>query len=155
MICKKIGIDFHGVLNTNPLFFQSFCNLILANNGEVYIISGGPHEEILRFLDTWQIKFTNVWCIYDYFDAKNEVMFLPDGSFHVEDEAWNAAKGIYCFQNNISVMIDDSLVYGKYFSTPYCLYDEYGKKGKLFGKTIDFSANPALSLRKITKILNS
>jgi len=155
MICKKIGIDFHGVLNTNPLFFQSFCNLILANDGEVYIISGGPHDEILRFLDTWQIKFTNVWCIYDYFDAKNEVMFLPDGSFHVEDKAWNAAKGIYCFQNNISVMIDDSLVYGKYFSTPYCLYDEYSKKGKLFGKTIDFSANPALSLMKITKILNS
>lgn len=155
MICKKIGIDFHGVLNTSPLFFQSFCELILANEGEVYIISGGPHAAILQFLDVWQIKFTKVWCIYDYFEAKDEIMFLPDGSFHVEDEAWNAAKGNYCFRNNINVMIDDSLIYGKYFTTPYCLYDEYSKKGKLLGKTIDFSADPAQSLERIMKILDS
>ena len=153
MICKKIGIDFHGVLNNNPLFFKEFCDCSVKQGFEIHIISGGPKETIEKFLTLHKIQYTAVWCIFDYFDAKSEVEFLPDGSFHVDDEKWDSAKAEYCRCNDICVQIDDSLVYGRYFTTPYCLYDEYKKSGELSGKTIDFSASPEKSLREILSAL--
>lgn len=149
MICNKIGVDFHGVINTNPMFFKKFCELAIKQNIEVHIVSGGPREDIIEFLTLHQIKYDYLWCIYDYFEAKEEVVYGSDGSFHVEDEAWNEAKALYCRQNNINVQIDDSLIYGKYFTTPYCLYDEHKKSGVLNGKVIDFCVSAQNSLDDI------
>lgn len=152
MTCKKIGVDFHGVINSNPFFFGKLCALAEEQGHEIHIISGGPKEYIEKFLALHKIKYTALWCIFDYFDAKNEVEFLPDGSFHVDDTAWDSAKGEYCRRNEICVHIDDSLVYGDYFTTPYCLYNERGKQGILKGQTLDFSDTPEEILRNI-KIL--
>ena len=153
MICKKIGVDFHGVINASPLFFKEFCGLVKSQGTEVHIISGGPRETIEKFLRQQQIEYDRLWCIFDYFDAENEVEFLPDGSFHVDDEAWDSAKAEYCRLNEIGLQIDDSTVYGRYFTTPYCLYDERSKKGLLNGIIIDFSGSAAESVEKLADLL--
>ena len=154
MVCKKIGIDFHGVLNSNTQFFKDFCAYVAEHGFEIHIISGGPKETIEKFLTLHKIQYTAVCCIFDYFDAKSEVEFLPDGSFHVDDEKWDSAKAEYCRRNDICVQIDDSTIYGRYFTTPYCLYDEHKKSGKLSGSTIDFSLSAEKSMRKILSVLN-
>ena len=155
MICKKIGVDFHGVININPDFFKEFNDFALSQGHEIHIISGGPRDTIEKFLALHKIKYTVLWCIFDYFDAKNEVEFLPDGSFHVDDVAWDSAKGEYCRRNGICVHVDDSRIYGKYFTTPYCLYDEYGRYGILNGATIDFSDSAGACLKQIMLICDN
>ena len=51
----KIGVDFHGVINTKPDFFREFCREALKFGLEVYIISGGPRETILAYLPNFGV----------------------------------------------------------------------------------------------------
>ncbi|HBO50024.1 MAG TPA: hypothetical protein DD619_04485, partial [Alphaproteobacteria bacterium] len=115
---SKIGVDFHGVINTRPDFFREFCREALKIGMEVYIISGGPRETILAYLNQYRISYTKLWCIYDYYEQRHQVEFYDDGSFHVADELWNKAKAEYCKEQNICVHIDDSAIYGREFATP-------------------------------------
>jgi len=150
----KIGLDYHGVINTNSDFFREFCDLLRKQKAEIHIISGGPRETIGEFLKLHQIKYDKIWCIYDYFNAREEVKILPDGSFHVDDYKWNAAKGEYCSKQGISLQIDDSQIYGKYFKTPYCLYDEQNCSGNLSGYFIDFSTSAENCWQQILSALS-
>lgn len=145
---SKIGVDFHGVINTRPDFFREFCREALKIGLEVYIISGGPRETILAYLNQYRIPYTKLWCIYDYYEQRHQVEFYDDGSFHVADELWNKAKAEYCKEQNICVHIDDSAIYGREFATPYCRYDEQANSCVLNGKQI-YLANPAQALSQI------
>lgn len=144
----KIGVDFHGVINTKPDFFREFCRAALKIGLEVYIISGGPRETILAYLNQYQIPYTKLWCIFDYYEQRHQVEFYDDGSFHVDDELWNKAKAEYCKEQNICIHIDDSVIYGREFATPYCRYDEKTNSCVLKGKQI-YLANPAQALSQI------
>ncbi len=121
---KKISFDFHGVINKAPDFFKTMANLAKTAGYEVYIVSGGPREYIEKYLAQHQIKYDNLWCIFDYFDAKEKIAVAADGSFHIDDLAWNEAKGKYCAREKICLHIDDSLIYGRYFTTPYVRFEE-------------------------------
>lgn len=124
---KKVSIDFHGVVNSNPEFFSSFLGLMKAKNIEVYITSGGPHKFIARYLNMHNIPYDRIWCIFDYFNAREKVEIAADGSFHIDDKLWNSAKGKFCERENIDLHIDDSIVYGRYFKTPYVRFDTLGQ----------------------------
>lgn len=144
----KIGVDFHGVINTKPDFFREFCRAALKFGMEVYIISGGPRETILAYLNQYQIPYTKLWCIFDYYEQRHQVEFYDDGSFRIDDELWNKAKAEYCKEQNICIHIDDSAIYGREFVTPYCRYDEKANSCVLNGKQI-YLANPAQALSQI------
>lgn len=144
----KIGVDFHGVINTKPDFFREFCRAALKFGLEVYIISGGPRETILAYLNQYQIPYTKLWCIFDYYEQRHHVEFYDDGSFRIDDELWNKAKAEYCKEHNICIHIDDSVIYGREFATPYCRYDEQSNSCVLNGKQI-YLANPAQALSQI------
>ena len=144
----KIGVDFHGVINAKPDFFREFCREALKIGLEVYIISGGPRETILSYLNQYQIPYTKLWCIFDYYEQRHQVEFYDDGSFHVDDELWNKAKAEYCKEHNICIHIDDSVIYGREFATPYCRYDEKANSCVLNGQQI-YLANPAQALSQI------
>ena len=65
---------------------------------------------------------------------------LADGGFHVDDILWDSAKANYCKVKKIDLHIDDSPIYQRYFSTPYCLFDGKSNQGMLDGKvSLDFS----------------
>lgn len=144
----KIGVDFHGVVNTKPDFFREFCRAALKIGLEVYIISGGPRETILAYLNQYQIPYTKLWCIFDYYEQRHQVEFYDDGSFRIDDELWNKAKAEYCKEQNICIHIDDSAIYGREFVTPYCRYDEQSNSCVLNGQQI-YLANPAQALSQI------
>lgn len=119
----KIGIDFHGVISSEPEIFAVFCKEIRKYGVKVFIISGGPEKDIVRYLHNHHVEYDYVWAILDYYDEKGHVAYFDDGSFQVPTEMWNRAKAEYCAKENIEFHIDDSNVYGKYFVTPYCKYD--------------------------------
>lgn len=146
---KKIGIDFHGVINTNPTFFKQFIDCALKQNILIYIISGGPRNTIEKYLNENNISYSVLWCIYDFYEQTNQVKFFADGSFHVDDELWNSAKAKYCEKENICIHIDDSSIYARSFKTPYCKYDEKNHTCKIGDKLINLSSSPQEALDNI------
>lgn len=120
---NKIGIDFHGVISAQPEMFAVFCREIRRKGIAVYVISGGPRQDILKYLHENHIEYDEVWAILDYCAARGEAAYFDDGSFQVPTELWNRAKAEYCAKEGIAFHIDDSNIYGRYFVTPYCRYD--------------------------------
>ena len=119
----KIGLDFHGVINTHPSYFKDFTQAATSRGHEIYIITGGPADKIACFLRGWGICYQDLFAILDYYTARGEVTFFQDGSFHVDDKLWNTAKARFCKKYDIDIHIDDSKIYGQSFSTPYCCYN--------------------------------
>ncbi len=137
----KIGIDYHGVTNANPIFFAEFTKEAKKKNIEIIIISGGAKVDVEAYLKRYGIVYTDIFSLLDYFKEKRMVTFYEDGSFFVPNEIWNRAKANYCYQNNIDVHIDDSMLYGSYFQTPFCLYSIERKTCHLIKKNIDIDFN--------------
>ena len=120
---NKVSIDFHGVINSNPEFFSKLTGLMKAKGVAVYIVSGGPRKFIERYLQRHEIPYDYIWCIFDHFNAREKIELSADGSFHIDDNLWNAAKGRFCEREEIDLHIDDSIVYGRHFATPYVRFD--------------------------------
>lgn len=120
---NKVSLDFHGVINSNPEFFCNFLSFLQTRGIEIYIISGGPQKFIARYLAMHNIPYNHIWCIFDHFNERDKVKIAADGTFRIDDKLWNSAKGKFCKQENIDLHIDDSIVYGRHFSTPYVRFD--------------------------------
>lgn len=125
--CKKISVDFHGVISAEPEFFGKLMRVWQKQEIKLYVVSGGPREYIEQYLTKYKIPYDELWCIFDYFNAREKVAVAADGSFHIDDEMWNRAKGDYCSREKIGLHIDDSAIYGKYFTTPYVRFDRKNK----------------------------
>ena len=107
----KIGLDFHGVITDNPDFFCAF-----------------TAEAVRRLLDDWHISYTTIFAILDFYEHLGKVKYFSNGEFKVKDALWNTAKARYCQENRIDFHIDDSQTYAKWFSTPFCCYNQAGKE---------------------------
>ena len=119
----KIGLDFHGVISAAPENFAVFCHEIRKRGIKVYVISGGPSDDIKKYLQTHDIEYDVLWAILDTCEAQGSVHFYDDGSFQVPTDIWNKAKAKYCAEQGILFHVDDSQIYGRYFVTPYCQYN--------------------------------
>ena len=151
----KVGLDYHGVINDNPLYFKKFCAELLERGHEVHILSGGPKEKIVWQLQKEGIQYSYVFTIFDYYNAQGLVCQLPDGDWHVDEELWNKTKAEYCRVNEIDIQIDDSLIYGRYFTTPYCLYSHQDKQCLLLptNQTIDLALiKPLVTVKLLENI---
>ena len=125
----KIGIDFHGVLNSDP-FFKEMGRLFVEAGHEVHIITGA------RWTAKTRIDFLNIGIIkgihYTHFISISDLLIDRGEKVHWQDadnpwfdeKIWNKEKAKYCKENNITIHFDDSKEYGKYFSTPYYLKQE-------------------------------
>ena len=122
-MADKIGLDFHGVISAEPEKFKIFCHEIRKKGIKVYVISGGPRNDVEKYLQEQGIEYDVVWAILDLCEAKGTARFYDDGSFFVPTEIWNKAKAEYCIKEDIKFHVDDSPLYGRYFVTPYCEYD--------------------------------
>ena len=115
----KIGIDYHGVINSNPEFFKKFADSALKENHRIVILSGSSADEVETYLTTYQIPFSEIYSLLDDFKSRGLVQFYEDGSFFVNNDIWNKAKAKYCLEHKVDVHIDDSMLYGAYFQTPF------------------------------------
>lgn len=150
----KIGLDFHGVITDNPEYFHRFTELAEKKDWEIYVITGGPYAVIVKFLKTWGIKYHKLFTILDFYDAQGKVTFFENGNFHIDDDLWDKAKGVFCSENKIDFHIDDSRIYGKYYTTPYCLYDKNKGACEIEGGKIDLSHSPETALLEIENYIN-
>lgn len=146
----KIGLDFHGVITDNPSYFKDFAAQALKREMEIHIISGGPKATIEEYLKQWQIPYTEIFAILDFYDAKGCVKFFENGEFKVDDNLWNSAKAAYCKEHHIDLHIDDSLSYSEGFSTPFCFYDGEAKQCLIEdSRHINFKDSPEKTLNNI------
>lgn len=139
----KIGLDFHGVIDSNPTFFSSLSNMIVKDGGEVHIITGGSwsdsfEEQLSNFGIAWTHKFS----VYDHLvdidtPTVGEYQF-PDGEVQKRfvDGHWDRVKADYCKENKISLHFDDTLIYNDFFETPFCRYWSHNGQKKSEKKDI-------------------
>ncbi len=152
---SKIGIDFHGVIDAQPELFAIFCREIRKRGISVYIISGGPKNDVARCLAEYHVEYDGLWAIYDYYEVRGKVLRFEDGGFQVPTELWNKAKAEFCLREGIDFHIDDSPVYGKYFVTPYCRYDMGEDTCALYnGVKVDFK-NPSEAARLVAEYIKT
>lgn len=134
----KLGIDVHGVIDAMPEFFAFLTDAFVKNGGEVHIITGGSWTEDMKSeIDSYGIKYTNVFSVYDHLvETKSEIMGeieFPDGTIQnkFRDEDWDVVKANYCRDNGITLHLDDTMSYNEFFSTPFArLWSHSGQKKK-------------------------
>jgi hypothetical protein len=122
----KLGLDLHGVVDSMPEFFAFLTNAIVSAGGEVHILTGGSWtEELEGQVKSYGITWTHKFSVYDHLieigsKTTGEIVF-PDGTVQkkFENGAWDNVKGDYCREHNISLHIDDTLIYNDFFTTPY------------------------------------
>ena len=149
----KIGLDYHGVIDTNVKYFADFCTKAKQRNHLVYVVTGGPKVKVDYNLQKNKIPYDMSFAISDYYQAMNKVIQVNDGKFMIPDNLWNMAKAEFCRRSGINIHIDDSLKYINWFSTPYCYYNTKDKKGYLSpGIEIDFNQSADSVLDKIEDI---
>jgi hypothetical protein len=125
----KLGLDIHGVIDSNPKSFAFMSQSVISNNGEVHIITGGSWTtELEDQLKDYGIQWTSHFSVYDYLvdsgiDSIGTIQF-PDGTIQekFDYDLWDTIKAGYCKSNKIDLHIDDTEVYSKYFTTPFLLY---------------------------------
>ena len=125
----KLGLDIHGVIDSNPKSFAFMSQSVISNNGEVHIITGGSWTtELENQLKDYGLQWTSHFSVYDYLidsgiDSIGTIQF-PDGTIQEKFDyhLWDTIKAGYCKSNEIDLHIDDTEVYSKYFTTPFLLY---------------------------------
>lgn len=131
----KISIDVHGVIDDIPEFFSVLSNLFVNGGYEVHILTGGSWNEKLESdLKSFGVSWTHCFSVYDHLieigtPIVGEVQF-PDGTIQkkFEDGVWDKVKAEYCAKNEITLHIDDTLIYNDHFTTPFCrLWTHNGK----------------------------
>ncbi len=152
----KIGLDYHGVIDVRPEYFAAFCREAMSRGYEIHIITGGPYKNVAEDLLRRRIPYSKIFAIMDYYEAKGQMVCFDDGSCHIPDNLWNAAKAEYCRQEGINLHIDDSSEYIKWFTTPYCRFDQ-GSDDCIAGPDmrVDFSENPTVALERIRQIIEA
>jgi hypothetical protein len=123
----KLGLDFHGVLDADPLFFTE----LASKFEEVHIVTGMSELNFQAQYAKLGFRhkiYTHFFSIEDYLVATGKkYIFDKKGGLEFDSNAWDEQKGLYCLKNSISLHIDDTERYGKYFFTPFLLYKKMEK----------------------------
>lgn len=111
----KIGIDIHGVINIYPEIFQNLTHTWLAKGHEIHIITGKEWKLAELELLPRNISFTHHFSIVDFHRETGTKMNQKSTGWWMDDETWNASKGLYCKSQGISIHFDNELQYAPYF----------------------------------------
>ena len=116
----KLGLDIHGIITEIPKVLSVITELLVKNGHEVHILTGETiSDELKKELEEWQIHYTHLFSIIDYQDKMGiEIIYEENGPW-IDGYVWDKTKGDYCSKHKIDLMIDDSMRYGKYFTTPF------------------------------------
>lgn len=120
----KLGLDLHGVITHNPVFFSELSKLFLRNNWEIHLITGSKiTEELKAVLHAYKIHCSAFFSISDYCKKEGvSVRYDDKGNPWLDEDVWDRTKAEYCEREKIDFHIDDSEKYGEFFVTPYCVF---------------------------------
>ena len=125
----KVSLDLHGVIDVMPEFFSFLSNAIVEAGGEVHVVTGGTlSDKLEEKIKTFGIRYTHIFSVYQYLldsgaPSSGTIQF-PDGSIQkkFEGNVWDTVKGDYCRKNNITLHIDDTMIYNDFFTTPFARF---------------------------------
>jgi hypothetical protein len=119
----KIGLDLHGVIDTNPEFFSQFAKLFIDNGHEVHILSGPQEHRLREQLKQLNMPYTHLFSIVDWaLDNGHNVIFDENKNGTIESYMWDRAKAEYAAKHKLDIHFDDSDIYSYFFKTPYARY---------------------------------
>lgn len=149
----KIGLDYHGVIDSDPEYFKDFCLYARSQGHLIYILSGSPKAMLTKLLQDFDLPYDYAFSILDYCIALRRVEQNAQ-NLTINDIAWNRAKADFCRRCKIDVHIDDSTIYLKYFDQAYCLYNNQKQQCQtLKGGIINFNQSPQIVLEKLITTL--
>jgi hypothetical protein len=122
----KIGIDIHGVIDSDPEFFSQLSKMIVNSGGQIHVITGQKDTPELREkMQQLGISFTHFFSITTHHETiGTKIWYDEKNRPWMDAEIWNRTKAEYCQRNGITMHIDDSPIYGQYFTgTIYLLYN--------------------------------
>jgi hypothetical protein len=112
----KVGLDFHGVIDTYPTFFKQLSEALVANGDEVHIVTGQSRHEAEPLITLrYGVKFTHFFSIVDYHYERNTQMRCEGGHWFMEDNLWDNTKSIYANRVGLDFHFDDKYSYVKDF----------------------------------------
>jgi hypothetical protein len=119
----KLGLDIHGVIDADPVYFSNLTKVLVQAGWEIHIITGPTKEKTIPELLKWDIAYTHFFSIFDYHrEIGTQIWFDDKNNPWMERETWDKTKGDYCNKNKITLHIDDTSRYGKYFKTHFALF---------------------------------
>jgi len=121
----KIGLDIHGILDTNPIW-KDIGEMFISKGYEVHVITGSLFPKALKELKKLgmerHIHYSHVFSISDTLIMNgNAISYNEDKSPMFDNLEWDKAKGIYCAEKGIHMHFDDTPRYADYFATPICI----------------------------------
>lgn len=129
---KKIGLDIHGVISSNPEFFSQLTKDLISAGWEVHILTGPTKKKALAEIKDFNISYTHFFSIEDYhLEKKTPILYDELGNPWLDSETWDKTKGQYCEENKISLHLDDTGRYKKYFKTDFALYQHGGNNDSI------------------------
>ena len=133
----KLGLDMHGVVDKDSVFFSHLADIMLLRDHEVHIVTGREDTEELReelancsMIVGSRDLFTSILSITTYQKALGvPVCYLNDDPTQpmMDPKVWNPTKATLCATAGIDVMIDDSTLYEPYFrdiKTQYIIFND-------------------------------
>jgi hypothetical protein len=126
----KFGFDLHGVIDARPEVFAALTSALVEARHEVHILTGPPETpDLIQTLSEMGIRWTHLFSIVDHLrqlDAIGELiepMWKDErGNWWSNRYDWDRAKGDYCRKAQIDFHLDDSDIYGYFFTTPYARF---------------------------------
>jgi len=124
----NIGIDLHGVIDSNIDMFSTIMRNMLSKYHNVYIITGSEvTEELVDYIVESNIPYNRIFSITTFHKQLGTPIKYKNGDLNhpiIDDEIWNRTKSVICDIAGINIHIDDSEIYGKYFNGT-CEYIKY------------------------------
>ena len=125
----RLGLDIHGVIDEDPIFFSDLSQTVRGRGGQVFIITGREDcHDLRQELSDCGMLYDGILSITSHQkmlgtpvtyldDRKSQPIMAPD--------VWNPTKAALCASAGIHVMIDDSALYETFFrdiKTQYIIY---------------------------------
>ncbi len=116
----KIGVDFHGVMDTFPEVCKPMLIAARKEGALISVITGPPLDQAIRELRDAgyksEIHYDRVISVVDWLKGKHFPMKQDDaGNWWTEDAYWWGSKAKICDEYRMNIMIDDSIQYEEYF----------------------------------------
>lgn len=120
----KLGLDFHGVVEAYPKFFQPITKTLINAGHQVHIITGAKYSEEIYYKLNYECGllkgYTHFFSIVDHHTKQGTNIWYDEKETPWMDEGtWNKTKSYYCERENINLHIDDSMKYLEHFTTPF------------------------------------
>jgi len=134
----RISLDVHGVIDKRPDFFAWLTRELVKENWKVFITTGQKMGiDLIRELDGYRVVYHHVMSVTTYHQLRGTPMWYKNGDPTQPMMAgvlWDSTKAYLCKKASIDLHIDDSDVYGEYFTgdTLYVNIKEFSNFAGLF-----------------------